>query len=184
MNWRAAVAMIAVLVGVGFVYLITRPPEPEPVSNPRVFIWSAEMLDLDAISIALPREQLEQAWARGDDKQWYFAEPDGRLVDRQRWGGGIPLLLSGPAANRAIAEEASADQLAEYGFESPTMLISIELLDGRTIDVEVGGQSITGDAYYIRRSGSNTVYTVDFTWFNVLARLVTDPPYAPASGDT
>ena len=47
---------------------------------------------------------------------------DGPQVDNQRWGGGIPLLLSGPGANRLILQNATDAQLADYGFNTPNLL--------------------------------------------------------------
>ena len=135
------------------------------------------------MAISLPGENKSQAWVIHDDKYWYFDEPDGPKVDMQRWGGGIPLLLSGPGADRTITSDSTDEQLEIYGLTSPRMTIHVVLKDETTIDIEVGDATLTGGAYYVRLVDSRDVYSVDYTWYEVLERLVLDPPYPPSSGN-
>jgi hypothetical protein len=57
------------------------------------------------------------------------------------------------------------------------MKMVLILQNGDTIDIEVGNRTIDGRAYYIRQLDSNAIYTVDHTWYEVLERLVLDPPH-------
>jgi len=47
----------------------------------------------------------------------------------------------------------------------------------------VGDRTPDGHAYYVQAPGSNDVALVDFTWYEVLERLVKEPPYVPAETD-
>ena len=179
MKLRAILIMAAVLVVLATVYYFTSRPEPEPAPEPREFVWSVETDELRNMAISLPAEGKSQAWVVHDDKYWYFDEPDGPKVDMQRWGGGVPLLMSGPGADRVIAREANDEQLAVYGLVEPRMTIHLVLKDERSIDIDVGDANPTGGAYYVRLVGSRDVYTVDYTWYDVLEGLVLDPPYPP-----
>jgi hypothetical protein len=49
--------------------------------------------------------------------------------------------------------------------------------NGRVINAEVGGPTPDGRASYIRLRESRDVYAVDYTWVEVLQRLVREPPY-------
>ncbi len=98
----------------------------------------------------------------------------------QRWGGGVPLILSGPGANRSIAADASDEQLAVYGFGAPAVRIDLTLANGSSVKAEVGDRTPDGGASYVRLAGSHDVYTVDQTWVDVLERLVREPPYPRA----
>ena len=175
MKTRLILALAAVLVVLGVVYVLTRPepeePEPEP---PKV--WSFDFLELARVEIALPGRDLAEAWSKGEDKQWYF-EPDGPQVSRSRWGGGVPLILAGPRASRAIASEATDEQMATYGLAEPRMLITIGTESDERVQVEIGDRTPVGDAYYFVVSGTRDVYTIDYSWYEVLERLVTEPPY-------
>jgi hypothetical protein len=57
------------------------------------------------------------------------------------------------------------------------MKIELALESGDNINIELGDSNPDGQGYYIKLADSRSVYTVDFTWFNVLERLVLDPPY-------
>lgn len=175
MRARLIVALAAVLVVLGVVFLLTRPepeePEPEPPE-----VWSFEFLELARVAISLPALDLSEAWYKGEDKQWYF-EPDGPQVSRSRWGGGVPLILSGPQASRAITTDATDAQLEAYGLTEPQMLITIGTESDESVDVEIGDATPVGDAYYFVVAGTRDVYTIDHSWYEVLERLVVEPPY-------
>lgn len=181
MKLRLILILAGAAAALAVVYQFSSRPQPQPRPEPRPFVWNVEMTELARMSIALPRRGLQQAWEKHPDRQWYFAEPDGAPVDPQRWGGGIPLLLSGPGANRRVAEDAAAGQITRFGLSDPQMAIELTLDDGGTVSIAVGDATPDRRSYYIRRAGAGDVYTVDYTWYDVLARLVTEPPYAPAA---
>jgi hypothetical protein len=99
----------------------------------------------------------------------------------QRWGGGIPLLLSGPGVERVIAENATEEKLAEFGLTQPQMEITLTLEDGDILNIRVGDRTPDGTTFYVQVPDSNDVALVDYTWPEVLARLVKEPPYVPSS---
>jgi len=138
------------------------------------------MNDLQNIAISLPQQDRSEAFVKHSDRFWYFDEPDGPRVDPNRWGGGIPLILSGPEADRFIEANATEERLAAFGFKpQPVMAITLTLSNESTIEIEVGISTLQGGARYVRLVDSSKVYTVDALWHDVLARLVTEPPYPP-----
>ncbi len=177
MRVRTILVMAGILVALGVYFFISSRPEPEPRPEPRPFVWSVEMTELKTIAINLPSEGKSEAWVKHEDKYWYFDKPDGPKVDMQRWGGGIPLLLSGPGAERLIAENATDEQLEMYGLKDPQMKINLTLENEHTISIEVGDPTPAGQARYVKLVDSRDVYSVHYTWYDVLARLVFEPPY-------
>jgi hypothetical protein len=125
---------------------------------------------------------MSEAWTKHEDQYFYFDEADGPQVDRARWGGGIPLLLSGPAAARLIAGQATSEQLEVFGLDDPNMRIDLTLKNGRTFRIVLGDSTPDRQGYYIKRTDSEDVYTVDYTWYHVFERLVLDPPYPKPKG--
>jgi hypothetical protein len=173
--------ILAVLAGV--FYWVSRP---EPTTPPKstVYVWSIEMNDIKHIEMSLPREGLSQSFIKipqGDQFPWFFDDPQRSPVDVNRWGGGIPLLLSGPGADRIISENATEAKLAEFGLLQPRMEITLTLENNSTLKISVGDNTPDGSNYYVRAPGSNAVATVDYTWYEVLERLVKEPPYATGS---
>ena len=175
MKLRTILIMVVVLVALGGLYISSRP-KPAPPKEPRPFVWKVEMDKLKTIAISLPHAGKSEAWVKHEDRYWYFDEPDGPKVNMKRWGGGIPLLLSGPAANRHITENATDEQLSIYGLDDPQMRIQLTLENEDSINIEVGERTPDHQAYYIKLRNSRDLYTVDYTWYNVLERLVLAPP--------
>ncbi len=183
MKTRNIIILLLVLVVLGGIFYIISRPKPGTPVQPTEFVWLIEEDEIDHITITLPRENpvLSQSFIRikQDDKfPWFFDDEARTPVNSARWGGGVPLLLSGPGADRVISYNSSFDKLTEYGLMSPKMTIDLILSDSRTMKIDVGDKTPNGNYYYIKAPDSNAVALVDYTWYDVLAKLVTEPPYA------
>ena len=178
MKVSAFLAMGLVLIALVLVfYFSNRSDPPTQQEPPRYFVWTVDALELQHITISLPREGKQESWFKDTDKLWYFDKPDGSKVDNRRWGGGIPLLLSGPGANRLVVEEAATEQLEMYGLDFPKMYIELLMENKNALNVVVGDSTLDGTSYYIKRTDDPRVFTVDYTWYEVLEGLVMDPPH-------
>ena len=164
------------LVGVVLLFVAWDGSGTTPDAESQPVPWSVDFESIDRISITLPHSSSGYTWIRGGDGAWYFERPRGIRVDAERWGVGIPLLVSGPEAQRTIAEGVSSEQLSVYGFEKPQMTLGLGLADAAPVEIEVGARTPDGSADYVRLAGSSTVYAIHHTWKDTLARLVTDPP--------
>ena len=180
MKLRIIIPAGAIAIGLGIWYYIASRPQPLPPPEPRPFVWAVEMNDLSRIQINLPKRGLSEAWRMHEDRYWYFTDPDGPRVDRSRWGGGIPLLLSGPGANRLIEVAPTAELLTAFGLDEPQMLIHLQLRDGVELEILIGDSTPDGTSYYTKQVDRPEVFTVDSTWFEVIERLAADPPYPPS----
>ena len=179
MSTRAILVLAGLVAAVGLLALITNSvggPDPPSPAESREYVWSVPVEDLHRMAIDLPALGLAQSWVIGSDARWHFDEPDGPAVDTRRWGSGIPLLLSGPAARRPITAEASPEQLIAFGLADPSMLVDLDLVDGDAIAIDVGDPTPDRSAFYIRLRESAAVYTVPESWYRVLERLVVEPP--------
>ncbi len=182
MRTRSIVVLIVILAVLGGVYfVVSRPESPEP-PEPTVYVWDVDMDEIEHIVISLPHQGLSQAFIKipqGDQFPWFFDDEQRSPVDAERWGGGIPLLLSGPGAARVITEDATDEQLAIFGLAQPSMQIILTLTDGDIVETDVGDKTPNGQNCYVRAPNSRAVALVDYTWYDVLSGLVTNPPYAP-----
>jgi hypothetical protein len=181
LKFRAIIVLvvIAAILGVTF-YAVSRPEPGEPVDSVP-YVWDFDMDDLQHIVISMPREGKSLSFVVHEDRYFYFDVDNGSIVDMQRWGGGIPLLLSGPGADRRLVKNATDAQLAEYGFTTPNLDITLTLKDDSVYNIELGNGTPSGKTYYIRLTEFREIYTVDYTWYDVISGLVTNPPYPPAS---
>ena len=186
MRQQNILILLAILLIVGGCFYFANVPEPPEIVEPQIFIWKIEMEDIQHIVISLPRENMSEAFIKIEEPDkfpWYFDDPQRSAVDTERWGGGIPLLLSGPSAARIIAKNATPEELARFGLTQPQMEITLTLENGHIMNIILGDRTPDGDAFYVQAPSTNDVALVDYTWYEVIERLVKEPPYATASAD-
>ncbi len=186
MRFRSILILLVILLALGGYFYFSKTPELPPKVEPKVFVWLIEVDEIQHIEIRLPREDKSEAFVKiseGDRFPWYFDDPQRSEVDMVRWGGGIPLLLSGPGAERIIARNATEEKLAEFGLTQPQMEIILTLEDGDILNITVGDRTPDGNTFYVRARNSNDVCLVDYAWYEVLERLVREPPYVSPSAD-
>ena len=196
MKLKAILILVAILAVAGTTYyFVTRPKAPtQPTA--KHFVWNFDMDELQNVTFILPKTinpetklPLTESFDKHpDNEEFYFDVVNGPEVDNQRWGGGIPALLSGPQANRMILPSATEAQLQQYGLDPAikplNMDIKLTILIGGTpvkYEVYVGDSNPDGSNYYVRLAGNTDVYTVDKSWYDVLADIITNPPYIAAA---
>ena len=176
--------LIIIFLGLGGFFYFSNSPQPAKETDPQEFVWLIDMDQIEHITIDMPRQNLSESFIKinKEDKfPWYFDDANQTAVDSARWGGGIPLLLSGPAADRIIAKDASPQVLADFGLDKPLMKITLTLTGGHTMTIDVGDATPNGASNYVKAPSTNDVALVDASWYSVLSKLVTDPPYATAA---
>jgi len=181
---RNILILFAILLALGGYFYFSKTPELPPKVEPRVFLWNIEMGEMQHIKIRLPREDKSVAFVKISQESkfpWYFDDPQRSEVDVARWG--IEFLLTGPGAERVIAKNATEEKLTEFGLAQPQMEITLILEDGDILNITIGDRAPDGNTFYVQALNSNDVYLVDYTWYEVLERLVKEPPYAPPSAD-
>ena len=186
MRFRNILILLVILLALGGYFYFFDKPEPAPKPEPRVYAWMIDMGEIKHIEIELPREGKSQAFIKISEEgkfPWYFDDLQQSNVDVERWGGGIPLLLSGPGVDRVISENTTEEKLAEFGLAEPLMKITLTLEGGDIMSIKVGNETPDGHAFYLQALDSNNVALVDYTWYEVLERLVAEPPYAPPEED-
>ncbi len=92
-----------------------------------------------------------------DGDGWKLTEPSDIHYDKSLISG-LPLSLHYISVKKFIGE--NADGLAKYGLDKPAIL-SVEAAGGKSDVLEVGNLTATKDSYYLKRKGSDRIYTVD-----------------------
>ena len=138
MKLRSILVLTVMLAASGILYYFTSQTKPPPPNKLRHFVWDVDMEELAKMEISLPAQGKREAWVKHEDRFWYFDQPEGPKVNMERWGGGIPLLLSGPGAERLIVDNASEKQLEIFGLIEPRMKIDLTLENRKTIQIDVG----------------------------------------------
>ena len=177
MHQRSLLILTSVLIALSAFYYTTKKNDTPPPKKTRYFVWNVEMDELAKMEISLPRLEKKEAWFKHEDRYWYFDQTEWPKVNMKRWGGGIPLLLSGPGAERLITDNASENQLDFFGLLKPSMQVDLTLENKKIIKIDVGDNTPDAQSFYVKLRQSNDVYTVHESWYHVLERLVLEPPY-------
>jgi len=183
---RSILVLLVLLLALGGYFYFSQASETPPEEEPKIYVWQIEMDEIQYIEMRLPRENMSESFikiSKEDEFPWYFDDPQRSAVDQKRWGGGIPLLLSGPGAQRVIAENATPEQLDEFGLIQSQMEIILTLENEDILNILVGDRTPDGNAFYVKSPDSNDVALVDYTWYEVLERLIKEPPYKSTSAD-
>ena len=185
MKLRNILILLAILLALGGYFYFSNLPKPAPEKEKRFEVWSIDEEVLQRIEIRLPPENKRQTFIKETiinthnetDVSWHFDDAQRSSVNMTRWGG-MTLLLNGPGAERVIATNATQEKLAAFGLTQPRMEITLTLADGQALNITVGDKTPDGHAFYVQVPGSNNVATVDISWYQVVERLVKEPPYA------
>jgi len=177
LNLRNILILAVILAALAGAFYYFSRPEPVPEPEPQKYVWLIEMEDIKHIEVKLSSDNQSQSFIKAPDRSWHFDDEQQTPVDMKRWGGGIPLLLSGPGADRLIAEYATPERLAEFGLAQPRMEVILTLENGETLSIKVGNSTPDGNNFYVQVPDSSAVATVDISWYVVIERLVKEPPY-------
>jgi len=189
---KAILILVAILAVAGTTYYFVSRPKAATQPDAKHFVWNFDMDELQNVTFILPKAGnggLTESFVKHPDNQeFYFDVANGPEVDNQRWGGGIPILLSGPEANRMILQSATEAQLQQYGLDPAIKPLNMDikltiLVGGAPVNYEVyvGDSNPDSSNYYIRLASNTDVYTVDKSWYDVLADIITNPPYVAAT---
>lgn len=85
-------------------------------------------------------------------------------------------ILAKPAVLRSL--EADRDP-ADYGFDSPTMTVTLKTAGGESRSLIVGDKNPVEAQYYVRLSETDPIAIVGSSYLESLANWAAAPPYAP-----
>ncbi len=178
MRRNSILVLLVIFIALGGVWYYMRVPKPADKTE-KPYAWAVDMDDLKGIEIALPKESGSPgvSFIKLPDETWRFNDAKQSQINPERWGGGIPLLVSGPRADRIIYPNAPQFKLQEFGLTEPTMLVTLLLKNERSIKIAIGDATPNVGNFYVQVPNTSDVATVDYSWYSVVERLVKEPPY-------
>ncbi len=174
MSLRLSLVLViaACWIAIGASIVVKQLGQEERTEQPPFFFTLAPD-DLRNISITSGANSTSWHF-RENDRRWYFDDQKDVPTSLYRWGG-ITQLLGGPRSQRELKK--TIDNPALYGLDDPLLTVNVRLRDDRQLTVQMGDLTPDGGAHYARQSGYDQLYTVDYSWGDVMLRLVEEPPY-------
>jgi len=175
MSFRNTIVLLAILAILGGIVAYLRISQKEESFEAPPDVWSYDDNKIEHITLQLPREKQSISFVKNKKKEsWFFDTQPRKPVFLRRWGG-IVLLLSGPQSRRVIADKVTDMDL--YGLNDPSMVITLRITDqSQKLTVVVGDRTPDDKAVYVILKEHQTVYLLDHTWYEVMLRLVREPP--------
>ena len=177
MNVRLTILLVVLLIVIGGLVGITQVLRSgaEPERGER--LYRLNYTELVGVNISMDEEKI--TFVRdGDD--WFIKDEGSGAnvpVDEVRWSG-VPFLLGDPRVTENLTEigEELGD-LTVYGLDPPRGKIMLTPSGGQPIEIQLGDLTPTENGYYAKVADIDVLYIMHNTWVDVMARLVTEPPY-------
>ena len=174
MNWKATLVLIVVAVVVATVAYINPFESPdEDKDDPP---WFYQVSFDDVISIEISHFENQVSFTKIPPHAWVFEDPAEIPPDHFRWCV-IVLLVSGPQPRRDCSSvRALVDDPAQYGLETPELVVNVGLTANRSIQFKLGDETADGSFNYAQVTGFPQLFLIPDAWGDARARLADDPP--------
>ena len=172
MSIRTSIILVVSLAMMAGYVIFVQLGKPEGPADEPPWFYNVDMTDMSRIAVT--KGGNSALFFLGTDGRWHLDAPNGLPVGLDRWSG-VDLLLSGPKSSRLIDEQ--PEDLEPYGLDSPVTIITIHLKDGRSVEVLLGLPTPDNVGTYGQLKGFPQVFTIFGGWEEVMARLITTPPY-------
>lgn len=177
---------IAVVLALGTAYLILmwmdsfEPAKPSASPEAQaIVVVDKDARKLRSVSVTRTGGKSQQTFAAtlttgGDGRAFYDVMPKREgFAYQQTELAGLGMAVSQMRALSVVKESPAVDDLGQYGLASPAVQIQAAFDDGE-VTLLVGNLTITGDAYYLIKSGDPKIYTVNKDVGDMLVRGADD----------
>ncbi len=148
--------LLALLIAVyfGLRTWSTRQEEKEEKEQEAATVYVTDTSADDIVSLKFNVGNGELEFGKEDDQWYYTSDTDFPL--QQSYPEDIAETVGCITADRELTD---GDSIDAYGLDDPTYTIEYTDADGNVTELLFG--NTTGDDYYVMKSGSDTVYTVN-----------------------
>ncbi len=173
MNFRITLVLVVVAVLMGG-YLWFGPPltEPEQSNDPTSQDWFYLVDDSLINRLDVTYFGADASFIRDSERVWHYGDLSGPPVSLEF--AGTPFIAGGARSPRLIVENPDQADLELYGLDSPQITLRFHMEDGQAYTVYVGDLTPDRITNYARIDGIDSVYLLDRTWGEHMARLITE----------
>ena len=175
MNLKPTLIMVALALAAGVVVIFNPLAQEEDEEPAAPWFYRVPPEDIETIEVTHDGRSVK--FVRTVSRTYVFEDPEGVPASDTRFGG-IPLLVSGPRAKRDLTvAEGAIGSRSQYGLDDPGTIVQVGLAGGRDLEFRLGRKTSDGRHHYGEVVGLPQLYLIASSWGDVLARLVTEPPF-------
>ena len=155
--------VLALLAGYYAYFEVYRKEKNEKLAEQNKKVFSLNVADVDQVKL-LRKDDKPIALVREKDKEWTITEPLKKQADKMEVEELVGYLNK---VERQMVISEKADDLAQYGLEHPSLIISFHLKDGWR-EIQFGDVSPLGKDYYAKVKDKPQVFIVVSTTHQVM----------------
>ncbi|MGH7860228.1 MAG: DUF4340 domain-containing protein [Candidatus Binatia bacterium] len=152
MTWRKTLAYWVLFLTLGGYFVAFEREEPAP-AEPEVRREKVLPVFRDEVRAVVLHRDGKAVRAEIDDRRWKVVSPEGVKIPSDLIAALVDTLAERQEAE-VVEESPKAEELRNFGLETPSSVLEVELTDGRTKRVEIGQRNPTRTAVYVRSDGS------------------------------
>jgi len=166
-NWKAALALLAVLVGLAvFLYL----SQPRPVAGKPPLIPCDQFNSL-YVDVRGQGKETELERPRAGDP-WRVTRPVAAPAEPVT----VQFLLDAIRATRVMNTLDRPQPLAAYGLVTPRLVLTCRVTNGASYTLSVGDQTFDASGYFAQRAGDSRVYVISGVEVDRFQRTLDEAP--------
>ena len=171
MRFRSTLVLLVVFAALGgYVYFAEyrghNEREQQEASKKKLF--PTPLKDVTGLSLIFPDHKISAV--KKDDKHWEFTEPQGIDADSDEWD----MLVSSLGQIEKGGAVSASTNLAQYGLDKPTVEVTAQLKDGRTVGVLFGSENPKKSDNYAKLADSPDVFLSPVSGSKSFQKTLTD----------
>ena len=173
-NWKAAVALGAILVAL-FVYVLQSRPSTAP-PKPAAGLLPCDVVQTVDLKVSGFGGKVVEAQRQVAGDPWQLLQPSPGPAD----GAVVDGLLTTAAQLRSTDTLKVAPAGRELGLDPARLAVACTLAKGGSYTLSIGGQNFDGSGVYARVSGDARVHVIPSATVAKFQQVLDQPPVRPS----
>src|SRR5438034_338803 len=171
MRWQTTAVLAVVLLALGtfyYVYEIRGGPERAKIEAQKGRLWTVDAADVDEMEL---KRGAEAVTLKRESDGWRLLVPVTARGDRSRVDETLTTLTTARVDRET---ESAPTRLDQYGLDKRAAAVTLQLKDGRRLELQLGAKSPTGVWVYAREAGKAAVFVVSDTVLRDVTRPLSE----------
>jgi hypothetical protein len=173
-NWKAAVALVAILVALA-IYTLQSRPSTAP-AKPAAGLLPCDIVQTVDLTITGSAGEPVEARRSAAGDPWQLLQPSAGPADGAAVDGLLTTIAQLLPADTLKAPPAASD----LGLDPARLTVACTLAKGGSYTLSIGGQNFDGSGDYARVSGDAKVYVIPSATVAKFQQVLDQPPGRPS----
>ena len=173
-NWKAALALVAVFLALG-VYAFQSRPGTTP-AKPAAELLPCDVVQTLDLKVTGPTGKVVEARRSAAGDPWQLLQPSAVPAD----GPAVDGLLTAAAQLQSTDTLKTPPAAKDLGLDPAQLTVACTLAKGASYTLSIGGQNFDGSGDYARARGDARVYVISSATVAKFQQALDQPPVRPS----